>query len=340
MYSNLYWSKFADVTIRRLVNPDPGLPLLVFADSACDLQLAESLLAAAVNAGADAHLIIKPRSAPGLATKPGPVLAHAFMNAKYIVSICDDGFDASPPIQEAINNGARILITKVDGVEKYVIRGLLDVNIGAMIDNANLLAKLWDETYQCRVTSPQGTDVSFELKPRKSVIGDGALTEDGEVEFYPGAQVSIAPVEKTINGKIVVDASDNVNGLVLTPYVLTMANGVITDIEGGSEGNRMREWLVACNEENIYHLCHFSVGLNPEAGISGNLVEDERKVAAVDFGFGYQVTDFGGTVGSCNYHMDVMLSTPKIFLDGKEMSGGGRLNPDMGFKAMMNPRSH
>lgn len=60
MYSNLYWSKFADVTIRRRVNPDPGLPLLVFADSACDLQLAESLLAAAVNAGADAHLIIKP----------------------------------------------------------------------------------------------------------------------------------------------------------------------------------------------------------------------------------------------------------------------------------------
>ena len=90
----------------------------------------------------------------------------------------------------------------------------------------------------------------------------------------------------------------------------------------------------------IYHLCHFTIGLNPEAGISGNLVEDERKVAAVDFGFGYQSSDLGGTVGPCDYHMDVVISSPSIFLDGKEMSGRGKFNPKMGFKNMVKPRSH
>ena len=78
MLTNLYWGKFADVAIRKLVNPEEGKPLIVLADTTNDLQLAESLLAAAENAGADAQLIIKPRSAPGMATKPGPILSNAF----------------------------------------------------------------------------------------------------------------------------------------------------------------------------------------------------------------------------------------------------------------------
>jgi len=341
MITNLYWGKFADVAIRKLVNPEKGKPLIVLADTTNDIQLAESLLNAAENAGADAQLIIKPRSAPGMATKPGPILSNAFKNAKYIVSICDDGFDASDAIQEAISlNGTRILITKVDGIENYILRAILDVDIDTMIENANLCAKLWESTKTCRVTCPNGTDISFNLNPRKSVIGDGALTYDGEIDFFPGAQVNIAPLENTINGTIVVDGSDNVNGLVLNPYKMILKKGVITNIEGDSEGNKIKEWLEACNQKNIYHLCHFTIGLNPEAGISGNLVEDERKVGAVDFGFGYQSSVFGGTVGPCDYHMDVVISSPSIILDGKEMSGKGKLNSEMGFKNMVKPRSH
>ncbi len=341
MITNLYWSKFSDIAIRKLVNPKKGQPLIVLADTTNDIQLAESLLAAAENAGADAQLIVKPRSAPGMATKPGPILSNAFKNAKYIVSICDDGFDASQAIQEAISlNGTRILITKVDGIENYILKAILDVDIDTMIENANLCARLWESTKLCKVTCPNGTNISFNLKPRKSIVGDGALTKDGEIDFFPGAQVNIAPVEETINGTIVVDGSDNVNGLVLNPYKMTLEKGVITKIEGDSEGNKIKEWLEACNQENIYHLCHFTIGLNPEAGISGNLVEDERKVAAVDFGFGYQSSELGGKVGPCDYHMDVVISTPSIFLDGKEMSGKGKFNSKMGFKNMVQPRSH
>ena len=341
MITNLYWSKFSDIAIRKLVNPKKGQPLIVLADTTNDIQLAESLLAAAENAGADAQLIVKPRSAPGMATKPGPILSNAFKNAKYIVSICDDGFDASQAIQEAISlNGTRILITKVDGIENYILKAILDVDIDTMIENANLCARLWESTKLCKVTCPNGTNISFNLKPRKSIVGDGALTKDGEIDFFPGAQVNIAPVEETINGTIVVDGSDNVNGLVLNPYKMTLEKGVITKIEGDSEGNKIKEWLEACNQENIYHLCHFTIGLNPEAGISGNLVEDERKVAAVDFGFGYQSSELGGKIGPCDYHMDVVISTPSIFLDGKEMSGKGKFNSKMGFKNMVQPRSH
>jgi leucyl aminopeptidase (aminopeptidase T) len=94
----------------------------------------------------------------------------------------------------------------------------------------------------------------------------------------------------------------------------------------------MRNWFQRCNDKTLYKLCHFSIGLNPQAGISGHMTEDERKLAAVDFGFGYQNPAFGGLVGLSPYHEDVMLATPTIYLDDKEMSGGGRLNAELGFE--------
>ena len=61
------------------------------------------------------------------------------------------------------------------------------------------------------------------------------------------------------------------------------------------------------------------------------MIEDERKLTAIDFGFGYQDPSFGGTVGLSPYHMDIMLSAPTVILDGKEMSGDGSFSSGMGF---------
>jgi leucyl aminopeptidase (aminopeptidase T) len=333
MRTNLYWEEFAEATVNRLVRPEPGDPFLIITDTANDITLAEACLAAGLRAGADAQLMVKPRLARGAASKPGPILSDAIRASKLILEFCG-GIVRAPATIEAREKGTRLLSTNVKGIEEYVIRALLDVDYEAMIRNAELVAKLWDPTKRCRVTSPQGTDVSFDLAPRKSIIGDGALSEDGEVDFFPGAQVSIAPVEETISGTIVIDASDSVQGVVHTPYSFTMVKGVITAVEGGKEADVMRNWLESRNDETIYHLCHYSIGLNPQAGISGNMIEDERMLAAIDFGFGYQDPKFGGTVGLSPYHMDIMLATPTTYIDGKEMSGGGKLNPDMGFEEM------
>ena len=333
MRTSLYWEAFAEAVITRLVRPEPGDSFLIITSTTHDISLAEACLAAGIRAGADAQLIIKPRRVRGTASEFGPILSDAIRASKLILDLCDE-IDTDPATIEARSKGTRLLVTNVKSIEDYVVRALLDVDVEAMIRNAELVAKLWDQTKHCRVTSPQGTEVSFDLMPRKSIIGDGALSEDGEVDFFPGAQVSIAPVEGTINGTIVVDASDSVQGVVHTPYSLIMKNGVITAVEGGKEADVMRNWLERCDDEKLYRLCHFTIGLNPQAGISGNMTEDERMLAAVDFGFGYQSPDFGGTVGLSPYHEDIMLATPTIYLDGKEMSGSGKLNSEMGFEEM------
>jgi leucyl aminopeptidase (aminopeptidase T) len=336
MQSNTYWDEFAQAVVTRLIKPKPDDPFLIICDLASDISLGEACLSAGLRAGADTQLLLKQRYSPHAANKPGPVISEAILASKLILGLgfACAGVGRSEALIKARKQGTRVLSTNLRGIEDYAMRALLDIDYEAMIRNAELVAKLWENTNHCHVTSPQGTDINFNLNPRKSIIGDGALSEDGEIDYLPGAQVSIAPLEDTINGTIVIDASDSVQGIVHNPYSLTLTNGVITAISGDKEADRMRNWLKSRNDEKIYHLCHFSIGLNPQADISGNLIEDERKLTAVDFGFGYQDPSFGGTVGLSPYHMDIMLSTPNIFLDDKEMSGGGELNNEMGFEKM------
>ena len=330
MSTHVYWEEFAEATVRRLVRPNPGDPFLIITDTHNDLSLAEACLTAGVRAGADAQLLVKPRLAAGAPSYPGPILSDAIRASKLILEFCG-GIVRAPATLEAREKGARLLSTNLRGIEDYAIRGLLDIDYDAMIRDARLVKKLYEQTEVCRVTSPQGTDLSFQLMPRKAIVGDGALTEDGEVDFFPGAQVSVAPVEETINGVIVVDAVDS-QGIIETPYSLSLKNGVVTDIEGGREAEMLRSWLESCKDETVYRLCHFSLGLNPQARITLNPIENERVMAAVDFGFGFQDPSFGGTVGFSPYHWDILMATPAVYLDGKQMSGSGRLNPEMGFE--------
>ena len=332
MRTVLYWQEFAEVTVNKCIRPEIGDPLLIITNTGNDINLATACLDAGIRAGADTQMMVISRPHQGVPRKVGPILADSIRNSKLILVLDTRGFEEA--IDEARNRGARVLVTDVHGVEDYVVRALLDVDVEAMNRNAELVAELWEQTKVCRVTSQQGTEVSFELMPRKCKVGDAILSEDGEIDFYPGTQVTIAPVEETINGTIVVDASDSVQGVISTPYSLIVKNGVISAVDGGEEATVMRRWLKSLNDETIYKICHVSLGLNPQAGISGNMTEDERKLAALDIGFGSQNPEYGGTVGLGPYHEDIVMATPTIYLDGKEMSGDGELNPDMGFEQL------
>jgi leucyl aminopeptidase (aminopeptidase T) len=333
MGTSLFWEQFAEATVRKLVRPEPGDPFLIITDTSQDIELAEACLAAGIRAGADTQLIVKARAGGQVPEKLGPVLSEAILASKLILVFCD-GIGRDPAALEARRRGTRTLSTHVKGIEEYVVRALLDVDVEAMIRNSERVKSLWDQTQHGRVTTPQGTDVTFKLSPRISSVDDGALDHDGEEDFFPGAQVSVAVLENTFDGTIVVDASDSVQGVVTNPYTLKVEEGTITAIEGGKEAEVLKRWLEGCHEKKVYRHSHMSIGMNPQAGISGNMIEDERMLGALDFGWGHQYPDLGGTTGICPYHWDIMLATPTIYLDGQVMSEVGKLNPEMGFEEM------
>jgi len=332
MSSNLHWDEFAEAVVRRLVGAKEGDAFLILADTATDPGLAQACLAAGLRAGADTQLMIYRRIAWGEAAHFGPIVLDAIRASRLILGF-HSNFLRTDAVREALAKGARILCTEPWDMEEFLISGFLDIDYEAMIHNGEVAAKLWDEAKECVVVSGEGTDVRFQMAPRKSVVSDGMLTEDGELDYFPGLQVTVAPVEETINGKVVVDA-DDVQGILRTPYTMEIEGGIITAIEGGLEANKMRQWMETRNDETIYHLCHFSFGLNPKARLSANFTEGERLLGCVDFGFGGQSQDLGGTVGISPYHMDIIVASPTIYLDGKAMSDRNQLNYELGFVEM------
>ena len=69
MSSHLYWEQFAEATIRKLVRPEPGDPLLILADDSTDVALAEACFAAGIRSGADTQLLFFKRVA---SAQPAP----------------------------------------------------------------------------------------------------------------------------------------------------------------------------------------------------------------------------------------------------------------------------
>ena len=333
MSSQKRWDVFADIVINKFINPNQGASLLILGDVETDPGLSSACLASALRAKTEAQLMIYKRVSWGEEAKFSSTVDAAIKNSKYILGL-HTNFINTDASREALKNGSRILATQPWGIEEYLIKGVLDVDLDSMIKNGNLTKQLWDTTDTCEVKSSNGTDIKFQFGKRSTLVGDGMITEDGEADYFPGVQVNIAPVEETINGTVTVDASDNVQGVLKEPYSLTLTNGVITKVEGGFEANVMRNWLESRNDPTIYKLCHFTIGLNPKAGISGNMIEDERLLGSVDFGFGSQAKAFGGTVGLSPYHMDVILRSPSVILDGKIMIENNSFNEKMGFIKM------
>lgn len=332
MSSNLHWDEWAEAVVTKLVRPKEGDAFLILADTATDPGMAQACLSAGLRAGADTQLLIYKRMAWLEAVHFGPIVSDGIRASRLILGL-HTNFMGIEATREALAKGARILCTQPWGIEDFLIRGFLDVDYEAMVRNGELMTKLWDETKECHVVSDEGTDIRFQMAPCKSSMQDGILTEDGEMDFFPGVQVSIAfkefspgfevpiPIEETINGKIVVDASDNIQGVLRAPYTIEVEKGIVKAVKGGVEANKLRVWMETRNDESVYHVVHFTVGLNPKAGISGNMIEDERLLGCVDFGF-----------GKPPYHWDVVLASPTIYLDGKVMSEGNKLNYELGFE--------
>jgi len=328
--SDLRWGEFAETAVRMMCQVKPDENLLVLADTWTDMIIAEACLAAGINAKANAQLLAFPRMLQTDTRDLGASTAGAIQGADVVLGLCETMFVQKASTRKAREKGTRVASTVPRGIEEYVIEGIVGVDYPLMIKIGKKICELWEKTELCKLVSPLGTDLTFQLKGRPALLGDGMATEPGEADFFPGVQVSIAPVEETINGTTVIEGSISPGGLVTSPVTCRLKKGVITSIEGGADASFWQSRLQSTGDAKAFHLCHFTIGLNPRAKMTGNMIEDERVVGGITFGFGNQDPAFKGNVGVAKVHADVVLVSPTVYLDGAVMCEKNRLNPDLG----------
>lgn len=165
----------------------------------------------------------------------------------------------------------------------------------------------------CRVTSAAGTDVTLQLGDRVAVCDSGNLQGAGAFGNLPAGEAYIAPIETSGDGRIVFDGSLAGYGMLATPLTVTLRAGRAVAATGEA-GRWLLDTLDAGGNMGRM-IAELGIGTNPNARVSGRIIEDEKALGTAHLAFGTSAS-FGGA-NIADVHIDGLLRQPTIELDGK-----------------------
>jgi 2,5-dihydroxypyridine 5,6-dioxygenase len=187
------------------------------------------------------------------------------------------------------------------------------------------LQRMTQRAKEAHVTSPGGTDLTFELGKRPIILDTGECTTPGR-DSYLGGQISWAAVERTIEGSLVLDGTvwpPDPLAPLREPVRLELSRGRIASIGGGEAAKILRDWIEHFRDRKMYNVAHFCFGFNPGAKISGRILEDERAFGVFVTGFGSQMVSFNGGFTLAKSHIDGVTRRPTISFDGETIQRDG-----------------
>ena len=137
----------------------------------------------------------------------------------------------------------------------------------------------------------------------------------------------IMPREGTMNGTVVIDGSWESN-LVDEPISLIVEDGIVMDVKGGTIAATIRQEfgeaakrLRSKDRENVWTMAEFGFGMNPQARLFGNVLEDEKRLGTCYFSVGDN-TALGGT-SAVGIHIPGVLKNASVWLDDTQLISNG-----------------
>jgi leucyl aminopeptidase (aminopeptidase T) len=243
--------------------------------------------------------------------EPPGAVARQMLAADVVFIITTKSLSHTKARASATEKGARI--ATMSGVTEDILRRFLQVDLLQMKARTNMLADILDRGARVLLTSNRGTELTFSIAGRiahgrKASIFD----QPGYWGNIPCGEAFIAPVEDSVNGKLVIDASIAGIGLVDGDTAFSIAEGNIVHIEGGVAA---RQFEALLDHRAKRQVAEFGIGTNDKAQITGTTIEDEKVLGTCHIAFGNNKF-FGGT-NEVGFHIDCVMRAPTIVVDGR-----------------------
>ncbi len=319
-------------------NIQPGMQVLVITDTAHDPRVWQVIMSTISEIGAEGTLaLFDPRPADYF--DPPRAVCEAMLKSDVNILLASTGMLHAPSNFAAMRAGVPVIC--MDGgmtLEMFQSGAVTEDQRQMAVRQHYVGTKIFGVNAKtCRVTSRYGTDFSYSVENRIFIpdlpgedfvpykIND--MTRNKKFPrprfLYPNGELNVPPVEKSGNGKLVIDLSMHQFGRLKTHIELTVKDGQITDIDGGPEAWTLRKYLETFGDENA-RVCpaEASVGINAKAVVRGVQREDKNILGSMHFGIGTNI-DVGGTIHS-NIHMDGVILEPTLYVDGEMRIENGR----------------
>lgn len=185
------------------------------------------------------------------------------------------------------------------------------------------LARRLSDAQTCRLTSPEGTDVTLSLADRGGRNDDGDLAAPGAFGNLPAGEGYIAPVEDAGSGKIVFDGSLTGYGLLDEPLTVWIDGGSVVEAHGKAAASLLANLDGATPSGSGRRFAELGIGTNPAAIVTGVVLEDEKVLGTAHIAFGTS-TGLGGANQS-TIHIDGIMLRPTLHIGDECVLEGGRL---------------
>ena len=162
-----------------------------------------------------------------------------------------------------------------------------------------------------KVTSPNGTDITFSVSGRPFFTDTKFDWKDYKWGNLPTGEVIVGPVESSLNGTVVCDLAIGGIGQIFSPVKITAKDGRAEKFESADKKVLARVETALSIDEMARHVGEFAFGLNKKARLSANFLEAEKVGNTVHIAFGHN-TDFPGGMNTSATHMDFLISKPTV----------------------------
>ena len=288
----------------------------------CDhsrLELGKQFYSVAQNMGFPAHLSILPCSA---LTQPStlPILAPYLNRMDAAVFLTETSISHTPLRRQASKKGTRI--ASMPGITREILIRNMNGNYGRTKALSRKIADILTIAKEGHILTPSGTDLRFSLRRMKGFADTGMLHEPGHFSNLPFGEAAAAPSEGSANGVLVIDGAFSSIGALEQPVKMMIHGGYATRIMGNGQVRQIRKLIKPFGHPGRL-VAEIGIGTSNVAQLSGNTLEDEKKLGTMHVAIGNN-TSFGGKNAVACHHDGVLLH-PTLILDGKTILEKGMM---------------
>jgi len=253
------------------------------------------------------------------AQEPPELVAAKMKAANIALLVTSLSISHTKARKDACAAGCRI--ASMPGISADIIKRTLTADYTQIAKLSTKLAKILTQAKSANLTSPAGTDLSFNLSGRTALADTGLYLKPGSWGNLPAGEACIGPLENKTQGRLVIDGA--LAGIELDrPVEITIKNGFAVKITGGQAALK---FIKSLNQAGTaaFQVAELGIGTNPLAKLSPNVLEAEKVYGTCHVALGNNLS-YGGRI-NVPFHSDGIILNPTLQIDGKIIIKSGKI---------------
>jgi leucyl aminopeptidase (aminopeptidase T) len=295
-------------------------------------EIGQALHEATIEKSERVLLIVMPKAKHHGEEPPTPV-ANLMRQQQVILAPTKYSLTHTKAVRQALRDGARVATMPGITVDMFTHGGMA-ADFNSVKKRISNLGPHFRRRRIVNVKSKLGTEITFEVNWREWKLDDnGICNRPRMLTNLPAGKAFIMPREGTMNGTLIINGSWD-SSLIDQNIELQIENGIVIDVKGGTIAANIRQEfgevakkLRSKDRENVWTVAEFGFGMNDQARMGGNVLEDEKRLGTCYFSIGDN-TALGGA-SAVGIHIPGVITGASVWLDDSQVLQDGEFVLDI-----------